>query len=93
MKKRENLYEQCSDARNLFTKYNEYEYGYSVFDREKEDEIIDPRENEVKSFVTQEEAEEYMQNLAQKINRYKEENGIEIEEESYDYDLKCICSI
>lgn len=85
---RENLYEQCSDARNLFTKYNEYEYGYSVFDREKEDEIIDPRENKVKSFVTQEEAEEYMQDLAEKINRYKEENGIEIEEESYDYDFE-----
>lgn len=84
---RENLYEQCSDARNLFTMYNGYEYGYSVFDREKEAEIIDPREKEVKFFVTQEEAEEYMQDLAEKINRYKEENGIEIEEESYDYDF------
>ena len=84
---RENLYEQCSDARNLFTMYNGYEYGYSVFDREKEAEIIDPREKEVKFIVTQEEAEEYMQDLAEKINRYKEENGIEIEEESYDYDF------
>ena len=54
---RENLYEQCSDARNLFTMYNGYEYGYSVFDREKEAEIIDPRENEVKSFVTQQKEE------------------------------------
>ena len=68
--------------------YNGYEYGYSVFDREKEAEIIDPREKEVKFFETQEEAEEYMQDLAEKINRYKEENGIEIEEESYDYDFE-----
>lgn len=89
---RESLYEQCNDARDLIVEYNERERGYSVFVSEDEtlrfDAIVDPKDNEVKVFGSEEEASDYMQELVDKINSYKEENGIEIEveeERSYGY--------
>lgn len=82
---RKQLYQQCNDARDLFTQYNEYEGGYSVFVRGEGNaenyEIIDPKNKQVKSFFTELEAEEYKNELVEKINEYKKENGIEIEEE------------
>ena len=79
---REYLYEQCPNANNLKVVY---EYGaYSISGKDYDGytiEIKDPKDREVKTFSFEEDAIEYRDSIKEKINSYKEENGIEIEEE------------
>ena len=86
---REYLYEQCPNANKLKVVY---EYGsYSVIGKDYDGytiEIKDPKDRDVKTFSFEEDAIEYKNLIKEKINSYKEEKGIEIEEESYDYDFE-----
>lgn len=86
---REYLYEQCPNANDLKVVC---EYGtYSIIGKDEDgytQEINDPQERDVKIFSYKEDAIEYRDLIKEKINSYKEEKGIEIEEErSYDYNI------